>query len=265
MNVLTGRSGGDMTVHGQVTVNGCEIGTLMGDISAYVEQEDAFIPSLTVIEQLMFRALLRMDKSYDKQQRIQRVKDVIRELSLTKCANTMIGDERIKGISGGERKRVAFASEILTDPPLIFLDEPTSGLDSYLARNLIQVLKNMASRGRTIVTTIHQPSSEIFTMFDELLLMADGRVVFMGPTKDAMLLFRECGLQCPTNYNPADFYLDNLSIIPNQEDDYVARTQGLVDAFERSENYQNIQNYLEITKKRSLKEFLESAPAGNRR
>ncbi|CAI9742211.1 Hypothetical predicted protein [Octopus vulgaris] len=139
------------------------------------------------------QALLRMDKSYDKQQRIQRVKDVIRE--------------------------------ILTDPPLIFLDEPTSGLDSYLARNLIQVLKNMASRGRTIVSTIHQPSSEIFTMFDELLLMADGRVVFMGPTKDAMLLFRECGLQCPTNYNPADFYLDNLSIIPNQEDDYVARTQ----------------------------------------
>uniref|UniRef100_A0A0L8HMM2 ABC transporter domain-containing protein n=2 Tax=Octopus bimaculoides TaxID=37653 RepID=A0A0L8HMM2_OCTBM len=167
MNVLTGRSGNEVSVHGQVTVNGCEIGSLMGDISAYVEQEDAFIPSLTVIEQLMFRALLRMDKSYDKEQRIQRVKDVIRELSLTKCANTMIGDERIKGISGGEKKRVAFASEILTDPPLIFLDEPTSGLDSYLAKNLIQVLKNMASRGRTIITTIHQPSSEIFTMFDE--------------------------------------------------------------------------------------------------
>ncbi|GAB1608807.1 protein white-like [Argonauta hians] len=261
MNVLAGRSGNSVEVSGEVTVNGCKIDELLGDISAYVQQEDALIPSLTVREQLNFRALLRMDKSYSKEEREARVKTVIRELSLTKCAETLIGDERIRGISGGEKKRVSFASEILTDPPLIFLDEPTSGLDSYLAKNLIQSLRNMASRGRTIITTIHQPSSEIFTMFDNLLLMVDGKTVYMGPTKDAMVHFKQCGLECPNNYNPADFYLDNLSIVPGYEHEYYSRIKVYIECYERSEHNASIDDYLKRTKTRSIKQFQESSPA----
>lgn len=108
------------------------------------------------------------------------------QLSLTKCQNTPIGiPGRIKGISGGERKRLSFAAEVLTNPHLMFCDEPTSGLDSFMALNVVQVLKNMAQLGKTIVCTIHQPSSEIFALFDKILLMAEGRTAFLGSPNEA--------------------------------------------------------------------------------
>lgn len=79
---------------------------------------------------------------------------------------------------------------MLTDPPLMFCDEPTSGLDSFMAQNVMLVLKSMALKGKTVVTTIHQPSSEIFAMFDKVLLMAEGRVAFLGSPDDACKFFR---------------------------------------------------------------------------
>jgi ABC-type multidrug transport system ATPase subunit len=79
---------------------------------------------------------------------------------------------------------------VLTDPPLMFCDEPTSGLDSFMAQNVVLVLKSMALKGKTVVTTIHQPSSEIFAMFDKVLLMAEGRVAFLGSSDDACKFFR---------------------------------------------------------------------------
>jgi ATP-binding cassette, subfamily G (WHITE), eye pigment precursor transporter len=114
------------------------------------------------------------------------------QLALTKCENTLIGiPGRIKGISGGEMKRLSFASEVLTDPPLLLCDEPTSGLDSFMAQNVVQVLKNMALKGKTVICTIHQPSSEVFAMFDKVLLMADGRVAYLGTTYEACAFFSQ--------------------------------------------------------------------------
>lgn len=111
---------------------------------------------------------------------------VFLQLSLTKCQNTAIGiPGRIKGISGGERKRLSFAAEVLTNPHLMFCDEPTSGLDSFMALSVVQVLKSMAQMGKTIVCTIHQPSSEIFALFDKILLMAEGRTAFLGSPDEA--------------------------------------------------------------------------------
>lgn len=236
MNVLTNRTGNTVTVSGLVTLNGRVVGEEISSISAYIQQDDVFIPTLTVKEQLMFRALLRMDKSYTKEMRLERIEEVLTELNLKKCQDTLIGDVRIRGISGGERKRLSFASEILTDPPIIFLDEPTSGLDSFLARNLVATLKNLTSRGRTIIATIHQPSSEVFSMFDNLILLAEGEVAFMGATKEALNHFQLCGLTCPTNYNPADFYLDKLSLIPGQEEDCTNRIQLICDTYSKSES-----------------------------
>ena len=94
----------------------------------------------------------------------------------------MIGDPQIgiKGISGGERRRLAFASEIITNPALLFCDEPTSGLDSFMAVTIVESMKKLASQGKTIICTIHQPSSEIFQGFDNLYLMAEGRLAYYG-------------------------------------------------------------------------------------
>ncbi len=105
----------------------------------------------------------------------------------------MIGapDKNIKGISGGERRRLAFACELLTDPNLLFCDEPTSGLDSYMAMILVESMRELANRGKTIICTIHQPSSEIFEKFDRLCLLAEGKLAYIGPTANAPQFFGE--------------------------------------------------------------------------
>ena len=95
---------------------------------------------------------------------------------MKKCENTRIGnpEKNIKGISGGERRRLAFATEIITNPGLLFCDEPTSGLDSFMALSVVDSMKILANEGKTIICTIHQPSSEIFDKFDSLCLLAEG-------------------------------------------------------------------------------------------
>lgn len=167
---------------------------------------------------------------------MQKVDQVIADLSLTKCQNTIIGiTGRIKGLSGGERKRLSFASEALNDPKILLCDEPTSGLDSFMAHNVLQVLKNLALKDKTIILTIHQPSSEIFSMFDKLLLMANGRVAFLGTPSEAFAFFESLDAPCPTNYNPADFYVERLAIVPGKEDESRETIRQICDAFAVSE------------------------------
>ena len=94
-----------------------------------------------------------------------------------------------QGISGGEMKRLAFACEVLTNPSLFFCDEPTSGLDSYMAQNVVEVLRTLARQGKTIVCTIHQPSSQVYSLFDKVLLMAEGRLAYLGHLDSARTFF----------------------------------------------------------------------------
>ncbi|XP_061185570.1 protein white-like isoform X1 [Saccostrea echinata] len=237
LNVLTYRNRGNLILQGDVRVNGVIVDkTKIANISAYVQQDDLFIGTLTVREHLTFRALLRMDKRKTKAERLKKVEDVILELGLTKCADTVIGlPGRLKGISGGEMKRLSFASELLTNPPLMFCDEATSGLDSFMAFSVIQALKTMTKSGRTILCTIHQPPSEVFELFDELFLLAEGRVAFSGPMPDALEFFKTNGYPCPVNYNPADHYILTLAVIPGKETDCKARVQKICDKFEASE------------------------------
>ena len=110
---------------------------------------------------------------------------------MKKCENTLIGmpEKGIKGISGGERRRLAFASEIITNPSILFCDEPTSGLDSFMAMSIVESMKNLAKQGRTIIFTIHQPSSELFEMFDKLCLITEGRLAFIGDKSKACEFF----------------------------------------------------------------------------
>lgn len=234
LNVLTNRNLRRLVVDGEVLANGENVGASLARISAFVQQDDLFIGTLTVREHLAFHAQLRMDKHLSYEERMRRVEEVMFELGLKKCADTMIGYAgRIKGISGGEAKRLAFASEVLTNPSLMFCDEPTSGLDSFMAQNIVTVLKDMASGGRTIICTIHQPSSEVYEMFDNLLLMAEGRVAYMGRADQALQFFERAGLRCPINYNPADFFVHNLAIVPGKEDESKERVKRICEQFER--------------------------------
>ena len=113
------------------------------------------------------------------------------KLNLKKCEDTLIGsvETGIKGISGGERRRLAFACELITNPSLLFCDEPTSGLDSFMAMSIVDCMQKLAQQGKTIICTIHQPSSEVFSKFDRLCLMAEGRMAFMGQTREALDFF----------------------------------------------------------------------------
>lgn len=199
LNALAYRStrGVQVSSYSVRLLNGQRVGSKeMQARCAYVQQDDLFIGSLTVREHLMFQAMVRMPPDISTRQRRRRVDQVILELSLRKCQDTLIGvPGRLKGLSGGERKRLAFASEALTDPPLMICDEPTSGLDSFMALSVVQVLKNLAERGKTVLLTIHQPSSEIFQMFDKILLMAQGRVSFLGTPSEAADFFSSYVLQ----------------------------------------------------------------------
>lgn len=236
MNVLAHRNINQMDVMGTVEVNDRPIGREINAMSAYVQQDDLFVGSLTVREHLLFQAFLRMDKHVPGHQRKERVEEVILQLGLTKCADTFIGiPGRLRGISGGEKKRLSFASEVITDPPLLFADEPTSGLDSYMAESLVTALQQLADQGRTIICTIHQPSSEVYAMFHSILLLAEGRTAYMGSTADAIQYFDSLGYPCPINFNPADHFVHTLAIVPGDEQNCQQRVQDICDAYSAKE------------------------------
>ncbi|XP_054724470.1 protein white-like [Uloborus diversus] len=234
LNTLTGRNLRRLEVNGEVLINGENVGQHMARLSAYVQQDDLFIGTLTVREHLVFQALLRMDQHLNYHERMKRVGEAILELGLTKCVDTTIGVAGTKkGISGGEAKRLAFAAEVLTNPALMFCDEPTSGLDSFMSQSIISVLRNMAGGGRTIVCTIHQPSSEVFEMFDQLLLLAEGKVAYLGKASKAVEFFNRAGLCCPVNYNPSDFFIHNLAIVPGKEEECKSKVESICSQFEK--------------------------------
>ena len=136
---------------------------------------------------------------------------ILLALGLYKARNTIIGNQKYRGVSGGERKRVNIATQIITDPAALFLDEPTSGLDAFQALAVMECIKNLANHGRMVVTVIHQPRSSIFQLFDQLLLLCDGNDVFFGDAKDGLKYFSDAGYPCKLRFNPADHFLDILS------------------------------------------------------
>nr|CAD7414751.1 unnamed protein product [Timema poppensis] len=135
-------------------------------------------------------ARLKLDRRTSDTERSNRVTQLIVSLGLQDQEDTRIGSQGYdKVLSGGEKKRLSFATEMLTDPPLLFCDEPTTGLDSYSAQNLVHMMKLMASNGKTVLCTIHQPSSNIFNMFNQFILVAEGRIAYFGCTQTALTFF----------------------------------------------------------------------------
>lgn len=216
LNLLAGRiSSKGAHASGEVLVNGEPRNYhQFKKLAAYVLQDDDMFAELTVEEQLTYAALLRLPARIPRKKKLARVSRVIQELGLSKARNTMVGNEIVRGVSGGERKRVNIGTELVTDPSLLFLDEPTTGLDAFNALNVMLSLRQLASNGRTIVSTIHQPRSTIFALFDQLCLLSEGRIMYFGPARDAVSYFAALNFHNPANFNPADFFLDLLSIDP---------------------------------------------------
>nr|BBB02490.1 Protein white [Harmonia axyridis] len=241
LNCITMRNLKGLEVSGSIFINDQLIGKGdMASISAYVQQDNLFIGCLTVREHLIFQALVRMTSSYSE--KLLRVEEVLRQLSLKDCENCQIGIPGIiKGISGGERKRLALASEFLINPFLIFLDEPTNGLDSFMSLNVIQMLKSVALEGRTVIATIHQPSSEIFQLIDKLCLVTEGKIAFLGTSSQTNDFFTKLKIPCPPNFNPADYYVQILSVIPGKEKECQQSIEKITDAFQTSNLSRNIE------------------------
>ncbi|KAG1701992.1 hypothetical protein DVH05_010482 [Phytophthora capsici] len=236
-------SGRNANMDGQIVINGVNGYTpKLRKLVAYAMQDELFHSTLTVKEHLVFQARLRLGGQVSTQRCEDRANAVITELGLTGCRDTLIGGWMLRGISGGEKKRLAFASEILTNPAVLFVDEPTSGLDSCMARAVVAQLKQLAKK-RTVITAIHQPSSEVYALFDRLYLLAEGVTVFQGPAREALSHFAALGLPCPQFMNPADHFMEQLVVLERATDNQgLARVQRLKDAWSERQQKRKVNN-----------------------
>ncbi len=181
----------------------------IADCSSYVMQDDLLFGILTPYETLMFTSRLRSKKTETEYKKD--VDSLIHELKLTKCKDTFIGGINKKGISGGERKRVAIGVEIISDPAMLFLDEPTSGLDSQTSFIVIDFLKELAvSRNKMIILSIHQPSSNIFNLFNRLIVLNSGKEAYQGPPGKVIEYFNSIGMDLSSKANPADAFMHQM-------------------------------------------------------
>lgn len=206
LTALGGRLGGRL--NGSITYNGKPFSNAMKRNTGFVTQDDILYPHLTVIETLVFTALLRLPNNFTKEEKIMHAESVITQLGLTKCKSNIIGGPFLRGVSGGERKRVSIGQEMLINPSLLFLDEPTSGLDSTTAQRIVSTLWELANGGRTVVMTIHQPSSRLFYMFHKVLLLSEGNPLYFGKGEEVMDYFASIGFAPSVAMNPSDFLLD---------------------------------------------------------
>lgn len=167
--------------------------------------------TMTVKECLMFSADLRLPDCVSKREKEKIVRAVMKDLGISHIADRRVGDALTRGISGGEKRRVSIGMELVTSPHILYLDEPTSGLDSHSAVQVVQCLRELSRQGRTIVFSIHQPRSNIFAQFDEILLLSDGHIAYAGAAQESMEYFEKLGFPCPKNFNPADHIIDVLA------------------------------------------------------
>ncbi|CAG5929446.1 unnamed protein product [Menidia menidia] len=196
---------------GEVLIDGAPQPPNFKCLSGYVVQDDVVMGTLTVRENFSFSAALRLPSSISQQEKEQKVNRLIQELGLGKVADSKVGTQLIRGISGGERKRTNIGMELIIDPSVLFLDEPTTGLDASTANSVLLLLKRMANHGRTIILSIHQPRYTIYRLFDSLTLLVNGNQVYHGPAQTALEYFSEIGYTCEAHNNPADFFLDVIN------------------------------------------------------
>lgn len=212
LDILAGKNKGG-TVDGEIYINGNSLSMKeYHKLVGFVDQEDHLMPTLTVYETVLNSALLRLPRDMSMRAKEARVIEVLNELRILAIKDRVVGSDFKRGISGGEKRRVSIACELVTSPLMLFLDEPTSGLDSYNARNVIECLVRLAKDfSRTIIFTIHQPRSNIVSLFDRLVLLSEGNLIYSSEMIKCNDFFYKNGYKCPPGYNIADYLIDVTS------------------------------------------------------
>lgn len=175
-----GKTKGKILIAGQQPTQ-----TFLRRYAGYVEQFDTLLPVLTVYEMLLYTAELKTPRNVSLREKKARVSRLIEQLALQACRNTTIGSSLDRGVSGGELKRTNVGIALVANPQVLFLDEPTSGLDSFTASEVMEVVKGLVSSGITIAATIHSPTPRTFALFDRVLILQRGHIVYFGDNGDA--------------------------------------------------------------------------------
>jgi ABC-type multidrug transport system ATPase subunit len=222
LNILAGRaaSRGNINIEAEIRLDNYEVDPKDIEVRkhiAFVAQDDSLQVTSTPREAIYFSAKLRLPRDTSETSLVKLTNKMLVELGLESCADTYVGGALLKGISGGERKRTSIGVELVVRPTMVFLDEPTSGLDSFSAVQLCQVLKKVANAGSSVLFTIHQPASEIFSSFDSLILLNKGRVMYQGAVDEVPNYFTKRGHPLPPKYNPADWIMSVAQSVPVEE------------------------------------------------
>lgn len=224
---------GVMTYNGQLCTK-----DMMRQRVSYVIQADRLLPNLTVRETLTYSAYLKLPGFVKRGKVDDVVSAVIHRMGLKGVAESRLGGAVVRGVSGGEKRRVTIALQLLKDPDILLLDEPTTGLDSSTARHLVTGLQNLARQGKLIVLSIHQPRSDIAKLLDKTALISQGQVVYFGPSGGLVPYFTHLGFPCPTYANPLDTYIDIISIDRRNTEQHritTRRVRDLHDAYQASD------------------------------
>ncbi|CAI5746263.1 unnamed protein product [Peronospora destructor] len=223
--ISSGTVTGDMELNGETRET-----TKFRAVTRYVAQEDSLLGSFTVLETMHMAAKLSLPNTVTSNQIECHINDVVEAMGLGTCRHTLVGDMFRKGLSGGQKRRLSIAIELLSNPSILILDEPTSGLDSSATHNVMKFIAKVCTEGKTVVCTIHQPSSLVYDMFTNVIVLSAGRTMYCGPRRQIIQHFASLGHDCPRYMNPAEYF---ISLVNTDFEDHVD-VMKLADAYAQS-------------------------------